>query len=74
AEQNAIIQAALHGVSIKGAVLFCTNQPCSICTKMIINAGIKKIYYSFAYTDSMADEMLKQAGIELIKIERSRPE
>ena len=74
AEQNAIIQAALHGVSIKGAVFFCTNQPCSICTKMIINAGIKKIYYSVAYSDPMADEMLKEAGIELIRIKMPLPE
>ena len=40
AEQNAIIQAAYHGVSVKGAVVYCTNQPCSICARMIINAGI----------------------------------
>ncbi len=45
AEQNAIIQAAYHGVSVKGADLFCTNLPCSICAKMIINAGITRIYY-----------------------------
>ena len=43
AEQNAIIQAAYHGVSVKGAVVYCTNQPCSICARMIINNGIKKI-------------------------------
>ncbi len=67
AEQNAIIQAAFHGVSIKGATLFCTNQPCSICTKMIINAGIKKVYYRSGYADTMSREMLKEAGVELIK-------
>lgn len=69
AEQNAIIQAAFHGVSIKGATLFCTNQPCSICAKMIINAGIIKIYYRDGYADSMAQEMFKEAGIEVIKID-----
>lgn len=68
AEQNAIIQAAFHGVSIKGATLFCTNQPCSICAKMIINAGIIKVYYRDGYADSMAREMFKDAGIEVIKI------
>jgi dCMP deaminase len=67
AEQNAIIQAAYHGVSVKGATLFCTNLPCSICTKMIINAGIKKIYFQDGYADSMSEEMLEEAGIELIK-------
>ncbi|MCK4469629.1 MAG: cytidine/deoxycytidylate deaminase family protein [Desulfobacterales bacterium] len=69
AEQNAIIQAAFHGVSIKGATLFCTNQPCSICAKMIINAGIIKLYYRDGYADSMAREMFKDAGIEVIKID-----
>jgi dCMP deaminase len=64
AEQNAIIQAAYHGASIKGAILFCTNLPCSICTKMIINAGIKKIYYLRGYADEMSRNMLKEADIE----------
>ena len=67
AEQNAIIQAAYHGVSVKDAVLYCTNQPCAICAKMIINAGIKKIYYQSGYTDALAQEMLTEAGIDLIK-------
>ena len=69
AEQNAIIQAAFHGVSIKDGTLFCTNLPCSICTKMIINAGINKIYYQSGYADFMSEELLKEAGIEVIKIE-----
>ena len=68
AEQNAIIQAAFHGVSIRDGELFCTNQPCSICAKMIINAGIKKIYYEAGYADPMAQEMFKEAGVEAIKI------
>jgi dCMP deaminase len=67
AEQNAIIQAAYHGVSVNNAVLYCTNQPCAICAKMIINAGIKKIYYQSGYTDALAQEMLTEAGIDLIK-------
>lgn len=67
AEQNAIIQAALHGVCIENAVLFCTNQPCSICTKMIINAGITQIYYEDGYADDLSLEMLREAGVEIIK-------
>ncbi len=67
AEQNAIIQAAYHGVSIKGSVLFCTNFPCSICAKMIINAGIVNIYYKSGYTDSTSENILKEAGIEVKK-------
>ncbi len=69
AEQNAIIQAALHGVSIKGSVLYCTNLPCSICAKLIINAGIINIYYIEGYADDMSSEMLEEAGIEVIKLD-----
>ncbi len=63
AEQNAIIQAAYHGVEIKGSDLYCTNQPCIICTKMIINAGIKNIYYRDGYPDKLSIEMLEEADI-----------
>lgn len=69
AEQNAIIQAAYHGVSVKDASLFCTNQPCSICARMIINAGIRKIFFQSSYADTLAEELLDEAGIELKKIE-----
>ena len=69
AEQNAIIQAAYHGVSIKGATLFCTNLPCSICAKMIINAGIIKICYHSGYADAMSEEMLGEAGVDIKKID-----
>jgi dCMP deaminase len=65
AEQNAIIQAALHGVSVKGAHLYCTNHPCIICAKMIINAGIVKITFRDGYLDDMAKKMLMEAGIEV---------
>ena len=68
AEQNAIIQAAYHGVQIRGAVLYCTNLPCSICTKMIINAGIKKIYYCEGYADELSEGMLSEALIEVIQL------
>jgi len=68
AEQNAIIQAAYHGVPICGADLYCTNLPCSICTKMLINAGIQTIYYRSGYADELAKDLLEEAGIRLIQI------
>ena len=74
AEQNAIIQAAYHGVSIKGADLFCTNLPCSICAKMIINAGIVRIVYQSGYADSISREMLAEAEVELVKLPSSQTE
>jgi dCMP deaminase len=67
AEQNAIIQSALHGISVRDATLYCTNQPCIICSKMIINAGITRIVYKDGYRDPMAEEILKEAGIEIVK-------
>lgn len=63
AEQNAIIQAAKHGVNIAGSTLYCTNSPCSICSKMLINAGIARIIYLEGYPDSLSQEMLREAGI-----------
>ena len=71
AEQNAIIQAAYHGVQIQGADLYCTNLPCLICTKMIINAGIKKIYYRDGYADELSKEMLSEAAMEVIQLASS---
>ncbi len=68
AEQNAVIQAAYHGVPICGADLYCTNLPCSICTKMLINAGIQTIYYRSGYADELAKDLLEEAGIRLIQI------
>ena len=63
AEQNAIIQAAMHGVSLEGATLYCTNQPCSICSKMLINARVVDIIYKEGYSDELAVEMLSEAEI-----------
>ena len=68
AEQNAIIQAASHGVSISGADLYCTNHPCSICAKMIINAGLKTIYYKEGYADSLSAQMLSEVNMTLIHL------
>ncbi len=67
AEQNAIIQAALYGISIRSAFLYCTHQPCSICAKMIINSGIKRIVTASGYPDKMAQELLCEAGIQIEK-------
>ena len=67
AEQNAIIHAAYHGTSIEGATLYCTNKPCVICSKMIINAGIIKILYEAGYDDPLADQMLEETGIEIVR-------
>jgi len=66
AEQNAIIQAARHGVNISDSVLYCTNSPCIICTKMLINAGIRKVVYLEGYSDKLSLEMLDEAGIEAL--------
>lgn len=70
AEQNAIIQAARHGVNIDGSTLYCTTMPCIICTKMLINAGIKRIVYDEGYADQLAGEMVAEAGIEICCFKR----
>lgn len=69
AEQNAIIQAALHGVSVKGAKIYVTHKPCSICTKMLINSGIDTFIFRSPYIDPLADEMIAEAGIKIILLE-----
>ena len=69
AEQNVIIQAAYHGISIRDATLYCTNKPCVICSKMIINAGIEKIYYEEGYDDALSDQLLGEAGLELVRLQ-----
>ncbi len=68
AEQNAIIQAAYHGISIQGATLYCTNKPCVICSKMLINAGIKSIFYEEGYSDELSDRLLSEAGVEVERL------
>jgi len=74
AEQNAIIQAAYHGVSIKDSSLFCTNLPCSICAKMIINAGIRTVWYKSGYADPMSLEMFREANVQVIQFRTSDQE
>lgn len=67
AEQNAIIQAATFGVNITGSTLYSTHQPCSVCAKMLVNAGIKKIIIKEGYPDKLAREILHSANIEVVK-------
>ena len=68
AEQNAIIQAATLGQSIEGATIYVTNQPCAICAKMIINAGIKRIVVKEGYPDDLAISILEEAGLRTVKL------
>lgn len=68
AEQNAIIQAAVHGVAIEGGTLYATYQPCVICAKMMINAGIKRLVYTGGYPDELAADMLKESKMEVVKL------
>ncbi|MDK2897548.1 MAG: dCMP deaminase [Candidatus Atribacteria bacterium] len=69
AEQNVIIQAALHGVSTRDSTLYCTHKPCSLCTKMIINAGIRRVVFRNSYPDPLAEELLAQSGVEMLLFE-----
>jgi len=69
AEQNAIIQAAKLGVSIEDATLYCTHQPCVICSKMIVNAGISRVVYQNPYPDDFSQEIFGEAGVELIQFD-----
>ena len=69
AEQNAIAQAAKLGVSVDGATIYVTHQPCTICTRIIIHSGIKRIIYKHSYPDEFSVQLLKDAGVELIKYE-----
>lgn len=72
AEQNAIIQAAFHGVSVRGAKIYSTTRPCSICTKMIINAGIEEIVYIEHYDDDLATTLLEESGVITRQVEITR--
>jgi len=69
AEQNAIIQAAVFGVSIKGATIYTTHFPCSVCMKMLVNAEIKEIVYLNDYPDDLAKQILKESNIKVRKLE-----
>jgi dCMP deaminase len=74
AEQNAIIQGALHGVDVSRSTIYVTHQPCQICAKMIVNAGIERVVYAGHYPDEIACMFLEEAGVELSKYEgNARP-
>jgi len=68
AEQNVLLQAALYGISTRGSTLYITNQPCVICAKMLINAGIKEIVICRDYPDKLAGKFLKEAKIKVRRI------
>jgi len=68
AEQNAIIQAATLGQSVEGGVIYVTNQPCVICAKMIINAGIKRVVVKDGYPDQLSTDILGEAGLRIVML------
>ena len=70
AEQNAIIQAALHGTTTEGATLYCTHSPCTICAKMLVNAKIKKVVVVKYYPDKTYEELFKEAGVDFKVVNR----
>ncbi len=70
AEQNAIIQAAYHGIKIRGGSMFCTTLPCSICFKMLINAGINKIVFDEGYPDELTEGFIKESDIIITKFKQ----
>lgn len=72
AEQNAVIQAAVSGASIKGSILYCTTYPCVVCSKMLINSEIKEIVYDGEYKDSLSENMLKQSDIKVRQFEGNK--
>lgn len=71
AEQNVVIQAAINGINISGADLYCTTHPCVLCAKILINCKIDKVYYADSYPDELASRMLVEAGIEVLHISPS---
>ncbi|MBP5307907.1 MAG: dCMP deaminase family protein, partial [Clostridia bacterium] len=66
AEQNAIAQAAKLGISVQGATLYCTHQPCVICAKMIINSGISKVVFKYGYPDEFSLQLFDDAKVKFI--------
>ena len=68
AEQNAIVQAARHGIRIDGAELYCTHHPCVICLKMILNAGLMRVFYADGYPDPLAQRIIAEAHFEVLPL------
>ena len=73
AEQNALIQAALHGVGTEGATAYVTHQPCLTCAKMLINAGVRRVVYAGNYPDDYSRQFLVAAGVALVHLAWQRP-
>ncbi len=69
AEENAILQCAVHGSSTKGATLYSTHHPCSMCVKSIINAQIDKVIYKIGYPDDLAENLIQESDVEIVKID-----
>ena len=67
AEQNAILQAAKLGISIDGGTLYCTHQPCSMCAKMIVNSGIRRVIYEQGYPDEFSLQIFRETGVKIEK-------
>ncbi len=67
AEANAVVQGALHGVSLAGATVYCTHQPCIGCSKLLVSAGVERIVYEERYEDAFAVELLAEAGVALMQ-------
>ena len=72
AEQNVLLQAARHGVSVRSSIIYITHTPCSICAKMLINAGIQEVIIAGDYPDKMALDFLKEAGVKMRKFKKGR--
>ncbi len=73
AEANAIVQGALHGVSLAGSVAYCTHQPCVNCSKLLISAGVQKIVYDVGYPDAVATQLLAEAGVAIAQFSTLEP-
>jgi dCMP deaminase len=72
AEQNAIIQSAVFGVSIKGSILYCTNTPCVVCAKMLINAGVIEIVFGGDYPDDLSKKILSESNIKIRRFYKNK--
>ena len=73
AEMNTFLQAALHGVAVAGAALYCTSTPCGLCAKMLINAGVSRVVYLGDYPDEFGRSLLEEAGVELVQGQLAQP-
>jgi dCMP deaminase len=72
AEQNALVQAARYGIPLEGSVIYCTNQPCVACAKMLINAGVTKIIYKYPYPDRLAQDLLAESNVTVVRFQEPK--